>query len=364
MHEEEDEEEVALQPSLTEHMAEAKGRQARGAHRPYEPRPDNFTGSYRGVRSIHSGSQYVRPEQTLGDDTHCWCGELLNHDWPGKKSGRKHPKEGSMAVSQVLNRNNLKAYSRPIQDFILMAVEKDELKYTVKNNSVMLFPPDGTAGVSVYARNNDRQLQTLETWYRKHVVAHRDEVSVEKLAERLNDPVEHPKRQAVDAVDAARRQVEPPATIAAQADIPLPEVVEEEWVPFVNSDGKSLGDWEMTTSEPRQYRCLLCIAEGKEHIRDNARGMGGHKRTAHQNSIAEMTSPEAKEKAVSSRRVRTEAIKAILEHAIVLNDSFGFVVPTADSGKVERLEAENRALKAKVGELQAKLDLMREALSA
>jgi hypothetical protein len=34
------------------------------------------------------------PQDTLGSQDVCWCGEPFNHEWPGKADGAEHPKEG------------------------------------------------------------------------------------------------------------------------------------------------------------------------------------------------------------------------------------------------------------------------------
>src|SRR5262245_19138344 len=37
------------------------------------------------------GHREVYPRDTIGDLDSCWCGDSLDHDWPGKQTGAPHP---------------------------------------------------------------------------------------------------------------------------------------------------------------------------------------------------------------------------------------------------------------------------------
>jgi|SRR5215471_719837 len=39
----------------------------------------------------HGGSRTVHPSMQIGSETHCWCGDVLGHEWTGKALGAPHP---------------------------------------------------------------------------------------------------------------------------------------------------------------------------------------------------------------------------------------------------------------------------------
>lgn len=386
----EEEEEVLLLPS--DQIRQAISNRNRGAHvarreQPFDP--DNFGSGFRGVPTVHKGSQYVRPEQTLGDDTRCWCGEVVNHPWPGKENGRKHPKEGNMSTTtQVLNRSNLSAYSRPIQDFILNAVGKDGLDYKIKNNGTLLYPPDGSTAITVFARNSDRQIRSLEQWYRKHVLPSREEpvadkAVIEKLAEKMNDPIEHPmgKRTGdpgapirVDYQPAAPVEtpvaqdavVEPPAAVAV-----VPKAVVEsdvEWHQLVKRDKTPSPWWD--TDGNGNYRCRACHEEGKSYIKENNIGLGGHVHATHKGGTKAIRDPEAQARGHNTRIRRNKMVRDVALAVQALVEEYDNNSPSGigidfggNSAKVAQLERQVADLVAERDELLARLALMKEAFS-
>lgn len=208
----------------------------------------------------------------LGSLVECWCGLPLDHDWPGKAEGRKHP-TGANTTMQTLDRGDLKAYHQTVQEFILHEIRINGLKFRIKNNAILLYPPDGTPPMSVYARNTDRQLKNLGTWHQKHVQPYLAqeqqaadvEAAAKVLADAINDPVEHPRRE------------EPVKPDQASAE----ETVQRDthgWAQYIGTEGDAI---EGILTNGERYKCVLC--EGTDHPLDttNPRSIGGHRRIWH-----------------------------------------------------------------------------------
>lgn len=360
--------------------------------------PDNFGGSFRGVRTPgRHGSQSVHPEDTLGQMELCWCGLPLDHMWPGRTVGTKHPNEETMkTLTAHVDRRDLRAYHRTIQDFLLQCINTDQLRFRISKNSVILYPPDGTQPQTVYARNSERQLKHLAKWYIEHVEQDsKDEAEqngaatteqIERLAKRKNDPDEHPppKKKAHEGQVRDVEDVELPATEdPAEAVAPTePQAVEEpvekqelpaepgEWTPrMIRPKGRTSEQHPSPNIEQRiedgvlWFRCRPCEDTDHPFRTNKARSIGGHQRIYHTDST-DLYSPEARAKAVQTRRER-EGWAKVEQAAALLNEVLG---THADPKMVEVMEAriqelvdENEALRAEKGELEARIALMREA---
>jgi excisionase family DNA binding protein len=274
------------------------------------------------------GAQYVFPKDTLGDDTHCWCGLNLGHDWTGKDRGAPHPHqhEGMQQVVVVEQQNepehvriesksDLRGYHAALKSFIVKCVNGDGLRWRSTKNAILLYPPDGTQPITVYCRNNDGQVRSLRQWYAAHVQPSIDvdEALVARLAEAVNDPAEHPVRES-----------EP----------------EPEWTPYIHTDG-----------EPSEYfetngtivRCKLCVGKSTayETTPTKVTGLGGHIRMTHRDR-ENLSTPEALAKSVDSRRYNRlhEQVTVAVE---LLAETIGFT--PADTGKVAALEREVEGLR-------------------
>lgn len=349
-------------------------------------RADTFGGAFRGVKPApHGGSVNVRPDQIIGNIDLCWCGSPLGHDWPGKSFGAKHPKveEGSMntATSTTIDRRDLRAYHRRLQDFILSCVNTDGLRYRVGKNSTILYPKDDSTPMTVHARNTDRQLRQLQKWYVEHVyVAPEEEPEVTPdqiaaLAATKNDPVEHPeppKRPEYQDQPAEPAEYLPPKSY----DIPTPQspgpvstTNTEEWIPWLRGDGTMSPNIETDGS---RYRCKWC--EGTDHhlYSDNARSIGGHNRIYHTDT-SDMHSTQARNKAVQTTRLRKAQRDKTHQAIGLLIEASGYEVgPPVDTSDLERQVEECRAEAARwkvqyeeanqrAEEVEAKLALIREA---
>lgn len=313
-----------------------------------QERGDTYNSAFRGVRPPpHGGVAHVRPGQVLGTEDLCWCGQPAGHDWPGKRVGARHPKveENSMPTETGtmpnLDRKDLRAFHRRLQDFIITCVNGDGIRYRTTKNSVILYPPDGTTPMSVYARNTDRQLRQLQRWYLEHVYVESEEDKVDKvaltmLAKAKNDPVEHPAKDK-----------EPEAVSTDTDDEPV-ESTNEDWKPWVRSDHTVSDTYEVNADG--QIRCRLCLAEGKTVILE-PRSTGGHIRM-HHTDTSDMHSPEARAKANATLRERKTRNAAIHQAIDLLASVSGYK-------QVDTTELENR-----IGELEKQLFNAQEALAA
>lgn len=184
-----------------------------------EQGPSGFSSEFRGVnQGPHGGQQRVRPEDIIGDYDTCWCGEPADHDWPGKSSGQKHPKEQRVSATPVetpaaevphITRGDLNGFSDSYKEIILKAVNDYRVRFRMSNRGIMLYPHDGSTPLSLPMRENHRTLKSAKLWFVRHVADPETEkrmaqlrktTSVEEaakiLADSVNDPAEHPPAKA------------------------------------------------------------------------------------------------------------------------------------------------------------------------
>lgn len=295
------------------------------------------------------GTQNVWPSQTLGDTEHCWCGDLIDHEWPGKDKGAPHPHdhEGMQQVVVVeqqsddgrIGKGDLRGYHATLKSFLIQCINHDGLAWRVQQNSILLYPPDGTQPVTVHCRNNDGQMRSLKQWYAAHVEGVKvepgevGEAVVAQLAEQINDPKEHPVRNP-----------------------------EPEWHPYLYGDGE-VSDW--FESDGTSVRCKVCVGTDTEYVTpvSEVRGLGGHVRMTHRPTES-LRSPEALAKSVDSRRYNRLHEK-VLVAVELLAETVGF---TSDDTRIaglereiDRLKGELRTERMRADEAEARLKLMQEA---
>lgn len=306
------------------------------------------------VRPLHGGAQSVYPSDTIGGLSTCWCGEPIGHDWPGKKSGAPHPHTQERKQVVVVQRSeenppriekrDLRGYHGTLKDFITNAVNTDGLRYRIGTNEVLLYPPDDSRPISVYARNNDSQIKSLRQWYNAHVEPFNEPVeqaSVRELAETLNDPVEHP-------VEVNQSTGSPEAKVQAEAQDG------DGWRPYVTDAGDPVPNFETNGT---LYRCRECLGTEFEYVSDRRNGIGGHNRMRHTDTTS-LFSEEGIAKNVDSRRfnrLSRQVQKAVEDLAAATGMSLG------DGEEVERLRAEVAEQRKRAEDAEAKLALMREA---
>lgn len=385
-----------------------------------------FDSSYRGVPGVrHGGSKTVKAEHTRGSMDFCWCGLQLDHDWPGKALGRKHPpKEADMPATTPeeqprIERRALRAYHADLADIILTAVNEYGTKYRITAHSVILYPLDQTKPYAINARNGERQVKGARVWFAKHCVPPDisirdakpapsnkpvDEEAVKELAEMLNSEehlvhdqpaeaqAETPQQPAKKAMSKTAKKVvakKPPAQVAEETEEylktgDLPEQAVEEWVPYVKGKGK--GKPEVSTryviNGKGDVKCLEC--EGHPVI-GTARSTGGHSRTHHTDTTT-LWGPEAKNKATNT--FFTNRATGQVEAGVkMIQEALGLIPPAVDTSAqdaetrelraknealtkengnlkmdVAVLEADRDDLKQKVADIETKQALAREAL--
>lgn len=306
------------------------------------------------------GAQHVYPSETIGDFRSCWCGEPFDHDWPDKENGAPHPPESERKQQVVvvqqqepdpsterIDRKNLKGYHGTLKDFLTQCVNVDHIRYRMGRTEVILYPPDGSRPITVYARNNDSQLRSLRQWYAAHVTPVKEEQKVDMteavrdLAEAKNDPVEHPIPSA-------------PVTTPT-----------EEWATYRTDEDVEIPNFETNGTV---YRCKECLGTPNEYVSTHRRGIGGHNRMHHRDTSTlreRAKTPEALAKGQDTRRYNRLHEQVTDAHRL-LSQALGVAV--SDPMRVERLTAQVEQLQAEVAaqskradDAEAKLLLMREA---
>lgn len=309
---------------------------------------NEFTGDNRiqPVRPLRrGGAQYVYPSQTLGDEEHCWCGDRIGHDWEGKTRGAPHPHDhqGRQQVVMVeqrservpdwkrVERGALRGYHAVLKAFLIKCINTDGLSWKPDQNAINVYPPDGTPPMTVRCQNNNSQMRTLDAWYNAHVKPFIDDVdegTVVALAEKVNDPEEHPARK------------------------PVPQPT---WQPYVHTDGEVS---EFFETDNATIRCRLCVGTGTayETPYTEVRGLGGHVRMVHRDA-ENLRTPEALAKATDSKRYNRllEQVQVAVE---LLAETVGF---TGTTEKVERLEHALEKERRRADAAEERLRKMQEA---
>lgn len=335
-----------------------------------------YDGAYRAVPSVHGGQATVRPEETKGDFEHCWCGQQVDHDWPGKAGGAPHPKRGT-DMHEKVSRNHLRGYHSTLQEFVIKAVNDYGLRVRFKANSLLLYPPDGSDPRSVYKRNTDRQLAGLGDWWRKHCAPSFKEEEVKevtpeavaKLAEKVNSP-EHPVVVKVEetAIPEVKKKFIPPldrdvakaiedGARAADEYERARQIEDGEWYRHVLVTGE-LSDYILT--DGTNFKCAVC-----GEVRDSSRGVSGHHQHIHGGAKARTHTPEARAKAEETKR-RRRAENRLREAFETLAEAAGVTIEGDDklAAEVEKLRAENEKLRKERDEAKTRLALIRESLTA
>lgn len=302
----------------------------------------------------HGGEKTVYANHTLGDLEHCWCGEPIDHGWEGKESGAPHPhehermqqvvvvQEGFVNEPPHIDTKALRGYHSDLREFLRKCINVDGMRYRITRNEVILYPPDESRPISVYARNSNQQIRSLRQWYDAH--ASKTEVTVEPdlaeairdLAEHVNDPVSHPVPEPVE-----------PAS-------------ELEWRPYVGTDGEPNEYYETNGTT---VRCIVCVGTptAYETPVDQVTGLGGHIRMNHRDK-SNLFTPEAKEKSVYVRKFNR--LEAKVRKAMALLADYEPV----DESEVEELRDkvgtlvnDNAELRRENDTLKARIALIEEA---
>lgn len=251
------------------------------------------------------------------------------------------------ATDTPLQRRTLRAYHHRVADFLIKCVNEEGFGYRQTTNTIVLYPPDGSANVTVYARNSDRQLRTLVQWHDKHLGMTASESEVTVSAVDVTPAEIHVHPIDVTAVDEPQVDAQP---------VEEPDPNDEHWQTYLATNGEPN---ELIETDGAWYRCRECRLGGEEWITYSAAGIGGHIRMKHRDR-SNLTTPEAMAKSLDTRRYNALARHA--ENAVAeLQRALGHSTAAA---RIAELEAENAELRQKLSEAQARLDLIKEAYGA
>lgn len=313
------------------------------------------------------GSRTVYPRHLQGS-TNCWCGEPLDHEWPGKDTGAPHPpEERKQAVVVVreeqsqnakIERKQLRGYHSTLQNFLIQCINHDGLSWRQTKNEVILYPPDNSRPISVYGHNSDQQMRSLRPWYANHVepslrVKPEDVV---KLAEAKNSE-EHPVQSTENTLTFSDTPAKP------EDYLPPLTTGTTEWTTYFGTDGEPN---EFFETNGVTVRCKECVGTEKHYETPvtEVTGLGGHIRMNHRDR-SNLTTPEAKEKSIYVRRFNR--LEERVRQAMVLLADYEpvdemEVLNLRD--EVIALKAMNKDLTEENGQLKARIALIEEAFHA
>lgn len=388
---------------------EEKGKTGRsvymaGLHR---GQGDNFTGSFRGVPAPkRGGAALVRPEETLGDEEHCWCGFPLGHTWPGKDGGAKHPRteEGMAATAKLvetprLEMRLLRKFDERVARMMMDLVNTYGVRFRIQKDGqhVLLYPLNEfnqSRPFKVGAHRPGVQgMEHLEKWVKDAVTPALVTSQAEILAEKFNDPSKVRKARA-----SARKEAEPapkaaPVRAAKPAVVPepTPEPVVapgEGWAPADPTAGTPPEGYVQAYTtrekhgEPRPINWWKAIdrehwlCKSCDYETDSLGRNAAHQR-AHSQPPAKLAEAGRKAAITRNRNTKRDKIAAALQ-IIAEASSVEFVDERSDrkDSQITRLEAQAEKLSAQVEKLtaqrdkavaerdeyKAKLDIIREGL--
>ena len=332
-----------------------------------------YDGAFTGVRQgTHGGEAHVY--HATGSLTYCWCGLPLDHDWPGKDQGRKHPREeatvttgATSGTQQRIERRQLRAYNDDLVDVIVEAVNGYHARYRMQKNGIVLFPPDGTTGITLNARASARQVKNARLWFLRHCVGVNEdgaatnplvadpEVLREDHEIRVEKLVKDNRAEGREALEKLKAdEIQTPQVQSTEPEPQEPEH-EEPWVLYVHQDGETS---EFFETNGTIIRCKVCDGTPDAYETENARGLGGHIRTKHRDTT-DLHSPEARAKATESKRLNrlTAEVRESIER---MGKAIGYTAPV-DTRQIEALQVEVAALRKRAEDAEAKLALIREA---
>jgi hypothetical protein len=253
---------------------------------------------------------------------------------------------------------------------VITATNRLGCTFRLGRNNIILYPPDGSPPYTVHARNSQRQVDSLKVWLAKHS-ADPDEPKpeeLEQLANRVNNPDEHPPK-ARQEPQAAHQEPPSPSGEGTPAQPPpaRPRAQEAgEWREYRTRDENRATGFE---TNGRLYRCIECLGTPTEYVADNPRGIGGHNRMNHR-ATDNLRTPEAQAKGLETRRLNRMTSQAAQAYEILGNalgiqagvDVKALEQRIADLQVKVRVTEEQRDSEAAArADAEAKLALIREA---
>lgn len=270
--------------------------------------------------------------------TACPCGMPKMHQLLGTPCGDIEAMERKMAEATPTNahleRRDLRAFHRKLQDFCLRVCNVEGYAYRRSRNAIIIYPPDGSEPITIHARNTERQLRSINQWYAKH------NPSVTEVS--------------------ADTTVDVTVTPATLYPLPTPVIHDpDDWQTHFSDNGDPVENFE---TNGHVWRCRLCVGTPDAYESSSPTGIGGHNRMKHSDTTS-MFSPEARAKGIDTKRFNR--LSRQIESAVVtLAGSIGWEAGPGVQEKMAALEAENADLRRKLGEAEARLALMREAMNA
>ena len=239
------------------------------------------------------------------------------------------------ARQSTIERNHLRAYHKDIQDFLIKVVNHHHMECRVSRNAVLVYPPDGSAPITVYARNSDRQMRALQSW-------------LDDLNSRADLPGMTLGLSEDQAMDISTANLLGDLIEAAPENDPLPVdgSVENEWEPWPGSD---LFEYNGVL-----WRCKACLENGITYTRSKSKGIGGHVRMTHSDRT-NLYTDEAQAKALWHKRYNV--LNRRLEKAIELLTG----EENTDPREVVRLKAANTKLRQQNARLRERLERANQA---
>ena len=261
------------------------------------------SGGFRGVPTPpHGGSQYVKPEDTLGSMDVCGaCGGPFDHDWPGKALGVPHPRTNKEPVAMTtpsttppperIQRKQLRGYHADVADVVITAVNQYGVKFAIRGSKLLLYPPDGTNPLSVRTGTNEGERKRVQAWFVRHCVP--EGMTVQDVIKRNKQAtVEKVDQEVIKELAETMNSEEhlPPPVKATKPEPVKPEPVEEderetpkldalmaspEWVPYFVGRGK--GHEDAARHAAPAHGDQRCLRRGRSsHRAVHARRLGRH----------------------------------------------------------------------------------------
>jgi len=308
---------------------------------------NRFTGGTPRHRVVKGGA--AQDLTTKG--THpCWCeGEICtikrgHQTWPGQREGHPHPRTKEEAEQMVemavkIQPKDMKGFHRDVQVWLKRCINDWGMKWRPAADAILLYPPDGESQplkIS-HQRQAAAQVTYLKDFAEKwDIIPEGGPFRIPKPDVFTGEDAEpEPKNDKALSAKAA-----PQVKFTGKADPPKAEA--GEWVPYLSKKDGLRTNWE---TDGTQFRCLLCIAEGKSTVYDDNKRLGGHVRMSHSSTRRDLYTPEARAKAQETKRIR-KLNKALIEHTEGLMAALG--IEAGDKA----LEAENKDLRKRLDEAE------------
>jgi hypothetical protein len=354
-----------------------------------------YTNAFRGIPlGKHGGQVNVKAEDTLGAEDLCWCGRPQGHSWPGKPK-KPHPRGDEMSAMAddrpYLNPRDLRAFDRKVVRALCALVNEHGVEYRLsKGTAIILIAPHSTGQdleerlrVSAQRKPED-SLRFIEKWAIRYVRPAKVEEAAATLAERFNDPTKkpHPKKEEGDAVSQSAPESEK-AAVAPEKSAPVQESAEPEIAPeaediaasgavpdpppgyrqHVDHDGNQTVWWIKGSGRTATY---VCKHDGYTHQGWGFPHARVHSSTPEERAEQSRVAGMRRDNEAAGRRDRARRAIQFLasEYDIPLATGRDATKVTRLEKRITQLEKQIEEIRTERDNLQARLDLFKEALEA